>query len=1125
MPIISIPAYGEVEFPDSMSESDIEAAIVKLTGVTPGQKFSAGEVAARSFERRITSSIRGIGQRLGLDQQTAENAVYDEMGNVIYSEPSRGESPVDADLRKEAEARIMAEQRPVVSAIAGLGGTILDPINLLPVGRIATAAQGAAKIAGLGALGGLLEPTYEGDSVSGNIILGAVTGGALGSGLGYLIQKYGKEAVDAAAEAGAKTVDEIEQVIKTKPHIKLKSQQQVDDVIEGTPQPAGKPRITLKPAVDEAGNPTVQLVDTAPKEIVDSIQPLLDGIGDPVEKEAVVLSIAKGDYTKLFNSNPFKDTPISIDRIVGAFSENNPNRIANMDAFIKAKTAGRQESEDLLTQVYTALQTRVASNLGKLNRIDIPEDIAVQTLLDRKVQDLLPADVINGFLPAVRKAKDDLFAINDLMNTLEGSGMTRREAAAILAPDFARAEAVLTAALGNASNTGLALQALKQQAKIIGSTKNILGKVMQTQGDTIDRLLSLSDSFKIIDGTLDDAIDKNAAKAAITKSSLREPNWKDKMGEFIVNGFISGLATPVVNVASAGFKIPAAIATRAIEGVLSKDKRVSEAGAMMYGVLQGLREGLPFAKQGWITSSPIDSITEFKPAIGGTAGEVIRTPTKVSVSVDEWAKAVFRRMEWNALSNRIAYSGQFKGKEAETYNLLRQVNLGDASRIGQGKTSVASWAQKIMDTSEGIGLSKEEAYKLAAQVARFAKRETFQEEFEKGTMAANLLKFRAEHPELAFVIPFVKTPLNIMKDALSYMGATAIPGTYKGLTKEEKIARLAVGSAFVASLGAKVADGTLTGSYSTDPAKRAAAMAAGIPEYSIKIGDTWYSYARLEPIATVLGTTVDGIRTVAEYSLKDPRDRKAAELAKQLVTGFTKNIASKTFLEGISNVLEAIHDPGRYGGSFVNGLAGILVPSFIAAPARSADPSMRVVNTFGEAVANRLPNVPGLGDLVSGVTGGYVPGTRQDLPEQYLLYGGTRPNPASGWSAFTGIQTAPTAQTDLQREAQRVGFDYEMPDKKLKGVELNSQEISRYQELSSNFADPILNGIINNPAYQNLPKARQKVVLENAMKRARALATRQLFMEKAGDPEFRAEVIRKKMQKKGLIDDSMGEEQ
>jgi len=67
-----------------------------------------------------------------------------------------------------------------------------------------------------------------------------------------------------------------------------------------------------------------------------------------------------------------------------------------------------------------------------------------------------------------------------------------------------------------------------------------------------------------------------------------------------------------------------------------------------------------------------------------------------------------------------------------------------------------------------------------------------------------------------------------------------------------------------AALANQVDEENVTGSYPKDAAKRNAMIAAGIPEYSIKIGDTYYSYARVEPLATIMGVTVDGINAVRD---------------------------------------------------------------------------------------------------------------------------------------------------------------------------------------------------------------------------------------------------------------------
>ncbi len=140
---------------------------------------------------------------------------------------------------------------------------------------------------------------------------------------------------------------------------------------------------------------------------------------------------------------------------------------------------------------------------------------------------------------------------------------------------------------------------------------------------------------------------------------------------------------------------------------------------------------------------------------------------------------------------------------------------------------------------------------------------------------------------------------------------------FKG-KKDEAAARMLLGAGLGLMTAKSVMDGNLTGSYPKDPGRREAMIAAGIPEYSMKIGDRWYSYSRIEPLATVLGITADGVETMIDYlRLPDP-EKKSEKLAVDAVLAITKNLTSKTFLEGITGFLQAVHDPERYGGSYLN---------------------------------------------------------------------------------------------------------------------------------------------------------------------------------------------------------------
>jgi hypothetical protein len=447
-------------------------------------------------------------------------------------------------------------------------------------------------------------------------------------------------------------------------------------------------------------------------------------------------------------------------------------------------------------------------------------------------------------------------------------------------------------------------------------------------------------------------------------------------------------------------------------------------------------------------------------------------------------------MEYNAQAYRLASSGKYGDPDA-VYSALRKVN-----------TQSLDWKDNVLKAPELATLPDNVRVKLVDDVRNFAKQATFQADL--GSFGNKLLALRAAHPWVAPVIPFVKTPINIMKDALSY---TPLGVFSKNTPTDVKVARTAIGLGVTAALAQQVAEGNITGSYPKDAAKRNAMIAAGIPEYSVKIGDTWYAYARVEPLATIMGSSVDGINAVRDYVSKPKYDsKKEKDLVIDVVAGVTKNIISKTYLEGVSGLLQALHDPERYGGSFVNGFAGLLVPSIIAAPARGRDPYARVVTGFGEAVQARVPDF-GLGLPIP---------SRQELPAQSMLVGGERPNLAYGFAAYTGLQTTPAARNQLQEEIARTKVDYNLPGKTLRGVELSGEDIGKYQAISSQFIEATASGLIQTVGYQNAPASMQKVMLERAFRNGRKTATNIMLMEKMRDPEFRDQFIRAKLAKKGL---------
>lgn len=604
-------------------------------------------------------------------------------------------------------------------------------------------------------------------------------------------------------------------------------------------------------------------------------------------------------------------------------------------------------------------------------------------------------------------------------------------------------------------------------------------------------------------------------KAKTTKNIVSEPGWKDKMAELVINSYISALGTPAVNLLSALVKAPLLIAERAIVSMIpGNNVKFQEVYGMTKGFFEGMAEGIDFMKAGWAAGMPLDSKVNVDVMSGigkgaslneppdpnasalkqayqriarpleKAAAPYVSAPTRAGVAVDEMSKAVFRRMQMNALAYRISQTvpeSKLGGKTRdEIYSELRAIDIGDATKAGD----TAAWRAKLSGVAPDI----------ADELTNFARVNTFQADL--GKVGNFLLKARREHPELVFIAPFIKTPINILKDALSYTPAALFMKQFKG-KKEEAAARMIIGAGIASMVGQQVVSGNLTGSYPKDSNRRESMIAQGIPEYSVKIGDQWYSYARIEPLASVMGIFADSMESLVDYYTKPNAERKIQELATDGVLAITKNLASKTFLEGISGMLQAVHDPERYGGSFINGFATVLVPGAVAQFARGTDPVQRDVRSFADAIQNRIP------------------GLRTDLPTRYDILGEERRNPAFGVMGSLGIATKPAEQTPLQKELGRVNFAYTAPSRKLRGVELNATDYEKYSKISGDKIDKALERVTQTEMYKQLPRARQKYMLEQVAARARKSATTDMLVEKRKDPEFYKELTRVRLSKKG----------
>jgi hypothetical protein len=205
----------------------------------------------------------------------------------------------------------------------------------------------------------------------------------------------------------------------------------------------------------------------------------------------------------------------------------------------------------------------------------------------------------------------------------------------------------------------------------------------------------------------------------------------------------------------------------------------------------------------------------------------------------------------------------------------------------------------------------------------------------------------------------------------------------------------------------------------------------GWQPYSVKIGDTWYAYNRLDPVGATLGLGADISEIIGSSD-----DADALDMASAAVVAVAKNVSSKTYLAGIMNFITAFDrakaDPSKENLSFKNYMektASSFVPlsSFSAAIERQVDPTLRSAQGVVERIKSR--------------TAGYsadLPPTLNLFGEPVVLEGGIGPD------IMSPIYTSTIKKDPVTDELSRINIGITMPSKVVGGVRLDTQEYHDY---------------------------------------------------------------------------------
>lgn len=606
------------------------------------------------------------------------------------------------------------------------------------------------------------------------------------------------------------------------------------------------------------------------------------------------------------------------------------------------------------------------------------------------------------------------------------------------------AEATLSQTLGATAEAGRALRSFRYEvgpkASQMRALSNMLSEFRQGRGMSPQDLAEFVSKVQTPEGLAQLALEGPKATTAqkfleVWKAALLtgpQTHAVNVLSNTLTNLF--GLTEPFVAATAA---LPTRIVNK-LQGGTFKGHTYREAVSRILGTMQGISDGLRLA--GSVLKSGVpqgpDVLFGATPtldskhfgAIEGAKGQVIRAPFRALLAED-------------AFFQTLAYQQS-----------LRQQAMRQA--LGEGLRG-RSAAQRAIE------LARNPSESLRSRANEDAKLHTFTESL--GETGRAIQHFAASHVAAGLLLPFVRTPTNIFKFSIkrSPLGVlfqdVRLDLTSMGSRQQQMaMARIALGSSLAAWVGSLVLEDRVTGTGPADKETRADWLLTHQP-FSVKVGDRWISYARLEPLSTLLGISADFSDIWNHIDEKD-----ADELGAAISLSFSRNVSNKTFLQSLSALAEALADEDK-ADAFLQQMAGTVVPAGVAQVERAMDPTVSAVDGMVQRIRSRIPGLSA--DL---------PPRRNVWGEPIQLQMGLGPDLLSPLYAMKE-RTDPESQEVLRLEAQLTA-----PDRKYQGIEMTPQEYSDLMKAGGQAAKQDIHQLVTSPTWKAIPDPLKRELIEES---------------------------------------------
>lgn len=377
-------------------------------------------------------------------------------------------------------------------------------------------------------------------------------------------------------------------------------------------------------------------------------------------------------------------------------------------------------------------------------------------------------------------------------------------------------------------------------------------------------------------------------------------------------------------------------------------------------------------------------------------GDLLSIPGRMLQGGDEMARVLMYRTTAEAKLTRLGLEAGLEGKAlgaAVAADMDRLIYKGQALSLDQLERRAVDQVQRegytgihFIERKNRLVAEWQQApwYKRLSGLSEFASEmgaeASMSKPLDPRTIGGGIQQVLNRHPVLAFSIsPFHKTSVNIATFALQHFDFPAyarwvaeskfnVKGSALENTTNRFLAdmrsgdpvrqaqargRLLLGTTFASGIAAMYMGGMVTGRGPSDKKLRGQMMDAGWLPYAIKVGDTYYSYKRLEPVATIIGLVADVSQTLEE--VPDDRVADVGDVAMATATALAANLTNKSYAKGLADFTNAITSPGEALENWAKGLATRFVPNVIRDVENIVDPTFSEVRGIHDAMIAKIP--------------------------------------------------------------------------------------------------------------------------------------------------------------------------